>query len=402
MPAPPCPSRRAPVEGGVPWRRRVAAVLTAASFAGFCAWEMTRRAHPYGDLSNGFFTDHFSHMNDARHFPRAGARQWTTPLAKMEPGLTQEERAALPPDVVDCPDGCLFHVDGWSAQKPMQQSWPFLTRFYPPGDLLLFAPMAALYHATPIGTATTNRLLVVLCLFFAHAGIFFILDRIEGPLSALCALLGASALIHWSLEGFYDASIVLPLLLCDAFLAAGLGASAFLAFGVAMLLHFRALYYAPWGLSAAVLVFRARASLPRAEQVKVAVGALCLAVSVTTFALALPGLLGYPLQLNPLFLRTAALDRTALAEGAALGVAAAAVFVWARSPLDAGLVAWLALVLTQVRQNYSWYSMALVPWLCAPAARPAVRIARLAVFAFLAVRIHDDSLWPRWIAQVLL
>jgi hypothetical protein len=376
-------------------------VLTAASFAGFCAWEMTRRVHPYADLSNGFFTDHFSHMNDARHFPRAGVRQWTTPLARMEPRLTPAERAALPPDVVDCPDGCLFHVDGWPAQKPMQQSWPLLTRFYPPGDLLLFAPMAALYHVTPIRTATINRLLVVLCLAFAHAAIFTILDRVEGPLSALSALLGASVLIHWSLEGFYDASIVLPLLLCDAFLAAGLGASAFLAFGVAMLLHFRALYYVPWGLAAAVLVFRARASLRWPEQVKVAVGALCLALSVTTFAVALPGLLGYPLQLNPLFLRTAALDRAALAEGAALAVAAAAVFVWARSPLDAGLVAWLALVLTQVRQNYSWYSMALVPWLCAPAQRPAVRLARLAVFAFLAVRIHNDSLWPRWIAQVL-
>lgn len=386
----------------MPWRRRLAVALTAASFAGFSAWEMTRKVHPFGDLSNGFFTDHFSHMNDARHFPRAGVRQWTTPLAGMERRVTPRERTALPPDIVDCPDGCLFHVDGWPAQKPMQQSWPFLTRFYPPGDLLLFAPMAALYHFTPIRAATIDRLLVVLCLALAHVAIFAILDRVDGPLGAFCALLGASVLIHWSLEGFYDASIVLPLLLCDAFLAAGFGASAFLAFGVAMLLHFRALYYVPWGLAAAVLVFRGRTALQRTDQVKIAVGVLFLAVSVATFALALPGLLDYPMQMNPLFLRTAALDRAALLEGAALAVAAGAVFVWARSPLDAGLVAWLALVLTQVRQNYSWYSMALVPWLGAPARRPAVRLARLAIFAFLAECIHNDSLWPRWIAQVHL
>jgi len=385
----------------VPWRRRLAVALTAASFAGFSAWEMTRKVHPFGDLSNGFFTDHFSHMNDARHFPRAGVRQWTTPLARMERRLTAAERAALPRDVIDCPDGCLFHVDGWPAQKPMEQSWPLLTRFYPPGDLLLFAPMAALYHATPIRTATINRLLVVLCLAFAHAAIFAILDRVDGPLAVLCAVLGASALIHWSLEGFYDASIVVPLLLCDTFLAAGLGASAFLAFGVAMLLHFRALYYVPWGLAAAVLVFHDRGTLRRADLIKIAIGAICLALSVATFALALPGLLDYPMQMNPLFLRTAALDRTTLLEAAGVAVGAGAVFVWARSPLDAGLVAWLALVLTQVRQNYSWYSVALVPWLCAPARKPAIRLARLAVFAFLAVRIHDDSLWPRWIAQVL-
>jgi hypothetical protein len=381
----------------VSWRRRIAAALTAASFTGFAAWEMTRDVHPWGDLSNGFFTDHISHMNDARHFARAGMQNWTTPLARMEPRLTPAERAALPSDIVDCPDGCLFHVDGWPAGKPMQQSWPLLTRFYPPGDLLLFAPMAAVYHFTAIRSSTVDRLLIVLCLAFAHAGIFAILDRVDGALSALCALLGASALVHWSLEGFYDAAIVLPLLLCDAFLAAGLGASALLAFAVAMLLHFRALYYVPWGVAAAVLVLRARTKPGFA---KLALAAVCLCASIATFALCVPGLLAYPMQLNPLLVGTAAADGTALAGAAAVGVAAVGVFLWARSPLDAAIVAWLAIVLTHVRQNYSWYTMALVPWLCAPSRKPAVRLARLAVFAFLAVRIHQDPLWPRWIGQV--
>ena len=91
-------------------------MLTAASFLGLAAWELTREVHPWGDLSNGFFTDHLSHLNDARHFPRAGIQNWTTPLARMEPRLTKAERAALPRDIVDCPDGCLFHVDG--AARP--------------------------------------------------------------------------------------------------------------------------------------------------------------------------------------------------------------------------------------------------------------------------------------------
>src|ERR1700674_3276113 len=115
----------------VPWRRRIAAALAAASFAGLSAWELSRRAHPWGDLTNGFFTDHFSHMNAARLFPRAGVREWTTPLVRMFPRLSPAERAALPPDVVDCSDGCLFRVDGWPLQKPMQQSWPTVVRFYP-------------------------------------------------------------------------------------------------------------------------------------------------------------------------------------------------------------------------------------------------------------------------------
>ncbi|MFL5404380.1 MAG: hypothetical protein ACJ79O_00805 [Myxococcales bacterium] len=375
-------------------QQTIAAVLTVASFVGFAAWEMTRDVHPWADLSSGYFTDHLSHMNDARHFPRAGIRHWTTPLAQMEPRLTKAQRAVLPRDIVDCPDGCLFHVDGWPDQKPMQQSWPLLTRFYPPGDLLLFAPVAALYQFTPIRSSTVNRLLVILCLAFAHAGIFVILDRVDGLVAAVCALLGASALVHWSLEGFYDAAIVVPLLLCDAFLAAGLGASALLAFGLAMLIHFRALYYVPWGVAAAVLVLRGHR---RPEVAKVAVAAVCLCVSVATFGLSLPGLLAYPLQLNPLL---GAADPKALLEAAGVAALAIGVFLWARSPLDAGIVAWLALVLTHVRQNYSWYTMALVPWLCAPSPKPAVRLARLAVFAFLAVRIHQDPLWPHWIGQV--
>src|SRR5256885_9468938 len=137
----------------------------------------------------------------------------------MGPWPTPRGRAPRPPAVWDCPGGGASRGMGGPGPKPMQQSWPTLTRFYPPGDLLLFAPMAALYHVTPIRAATVNRLLVILCLAFAHAAIFAILDRVDGPLGALCALLGTSVLIHWSLEGFYDASIVLPLLLSDAFLA---------------------------------------------------------------------------------------------------------------------------------------------------------------------------------------
>jgi hypothetical protein len=381
-------------------RRRIAAALTAVSLVGFGAWEMTRRVHPYADLSNGFFTDHLSHMNDARHFPRAGIRHWTTPLARMLPRLLPAERARLPPDIVDCPDGCLFRVEGWPPAKPMQQSWPLLTRFYPPGDLVLFAPLAALYHFTGLSASMANRLAIVLCLLCAHAAIYAILVRVEDVLGAVCALLSASILVHWSLEGFYDAAFVLPLVLCASVLAAGRGASALAAFSLAMVLHFRALYYLPWGVVAAVLAYRSRSSLGRPEVLRITGAAILLAISGATFLLALPGLLTYPMQLNPLFVRASPLDAAALFQWGTLLVAAAGVFVWARSPLDACVVAWMALVLSQVRQNYSWYSMALVPWLCAPARKPAVRLARLAVFAFLAVRIHEDSLWPRWIAQV--
>src|SRR6266446_1748868 len=143
----------------LPRTRRALIALCALSWAGWSGWELLRPArNPLMDLS-GWYTDHFSHMNTARIFLRFGTAIWRTPPQQMLPRPTPEVRARLPPDVFQCAD-CLFVAPGW--KKPVLLTWPNVVRPYPPGDMLLTAPIAALYHFTDLSATDANRLLLVL------------------------------------------------------------------------------------------------------------------------------------------------------------------------------------------------------------------------------------------------
>jgi hypothetical protein len=88
---------------------------------------------------------------------------------------------------------------------------------------------------------------------------------------------------------------------------------------------------------------------------------------------------------------------TAFAATVVIGAIAIAAFVAARSPLDIAMLAWIGLVLTQVRQTFAWYPVAVVPWLVSvprlgrPAMAPLVLQARVLVFLFLTLYIHVDD-----------
>ena len=80
--------------------RRKALLLTLVSLLGWSLWNGFRKyEHPWGDLSKGRFTDHFSHMNAARLFPRMRLDIWRVPIANKFRQLTSEELDAAPSDV---------------------------------------------------------------------------------------------------------------------------------------------------------------------------------------------------------------------------------------------------------------------------------------------------------------
>ena len=58
-----------------------ALMLTLASLVFWSLWNAERKFdHPWGDMSAGTFTDHLSHMNAARLFPRVGCDLWRVPI----------------------------------------------------------------------------------------------------------------------------------------------------------------------------------------------------------------------------------------------------------------------------------------------------------------------------------
>ena len=71
---------------------RKALIVTLISLSVWLTWSAVRRVgHPWADLSNGVYTDHFSHMNTARVFPRVGRDLWRKPIAEQFRTLTDEE-----------------------------------------------------------------------------------------------------------------------------------------------------------------------------------------------------------------------------------------------------------------------------------------------------------------------
>ena len=383
--------------------RRLTVCLIVASFAGLSSWELLRApVNPLMDWS-GKYTDHFSHMNAARLFLRFGPEIWRKPLTHLLPRPTAQQSAALPDDTRICRD-CSFIAPGW--QKPVLQSWPQVVRFYPPGDLLLTAPVAALYHFTPLSITWANRLLLVLFLAAAHVGLFFLVDGLLASsemraVALLPAFLGVNAVIHWTLEGFYDAAIIAPLLLSWRLLRERRWLAALVAFSLAAFLHFRAIYYLPWAIAAAVPLVRERqwrAWTSRQWGAAAAAAAMCVA-SLYAFILVLPGLLRFSDSPSPLALfGVRGANWGVIGLGALVGALAVAVFVRARSWMDVASVGWLAVVLMSVRQSYAWYPVAVVPWLVSPPrvdlGAPPSRLmdARVLVFLFLALVVHPD--WP--------
>jgi hypothetical protein len=248
--------------GGLRRRRALAVVLV--SFAGWACWYVAHRnAHPFGDLSRGSFTDHFSHMNAARLFARVGADIWRRPIGEQGRPLSVGEASQLPADLRPYANEAEMRwIEGWPASKPFFSSWVGFPRFYPPGDLLLVAPLSAAYHFTSLSFSAVNRLLILYFLLLAHVSLYFALRNFSLGRDAWLGPIGLffvyTELIHWSLEGFYDVAMVGPLVLCAGFLVAKRGLAALLAYCAAAFIHFRALIFAPFAAYAVYLIFQER------------------------------------------------------------------------------------------------------------------------------------------------
>jgi hypothetical protein len=284
----------------------------------------------------------------------------------------------------------------------MIASWSFNPRFYPPGDAVLFAPVALLYHFTSLSFARANLLALCLLLVYAHVSLYLLLRATDGePLRALTLLVVYFPLIHWTLEGFYDGALLAPLVACALLIRRRRGIEALLAFCVAAAIHFRAFFYAPWAMAAAILVVRQRQwrSWGAPEW---AMAAGCGALSVATlvpFAILKEALgsLGYTNLAALQQMRPEALVLAAIA-----GVAAI-LLLRARAWLELAMLLWITAMLFSLHQAEQWHAVVLLAWLCAPAAGSDLLLAVQARLWFVlgatAVVFRDWPI-PSWLARL--
>jgi hypothetical protein len=378
--------------------RKRALIATAISLVCFLAWNQFRTfKHPWGDLSSGNYTDHFSHMNAARAFPRVGLDIWRKPAVELTRPATPQEEAAWPADVHPGGKwtGGTYVMEGWPADKPWVTSWGKIPRLYPPGDMLLVAPVALAYHFSGLSLTEANRWLFALLLLYAHLGIFLILESLllstprSSPLLYPLGLTTCVLMVVWSLQGFYDAAAIAPLLLCARYLQQRRGLAALVAFTVAAFIHFRSFFLAPWAVYAVWIFVRDGQwrGLRARDFFAAGAGGLCAFASLGVFALVSPVLAKQQIN-NSLNLTVP--HAAALLAFAAVVAVATFLLSRARAWIDLAVLGWLTLMMFFVKEAHEWHIVIPLAWVVAPveSSRPGlVRTARMLVIAYLAVRV---------------
>lgn len=381
--------------------------LTLASLVFWTGWNVLREdCHPFADLSCGFYTDHFSHMNLTRVFPHAGLDIYRVPRGELFPSLSEEEKAALPDDLEQSV-GSVYGVEGWPADKPFATTWIDIPSFYPPGDLVLFAPPALLYHHTGISWSAINLVLIEMMIVGAHLTLYLALVAgarfREGSWIGVFGLyVTYSLLVHWALEGFYDSLWVAPLVLTGVFLAQRRGLAAVVTISVALFLHFRAYFYVPWALYALYVLWRDGRwkSWSIGRQVAFGVAGALGVSSLYVFWITRSAMAGHRLtnDLNP---DSPEFNLAGVAVLVLVAAALAVPLIRGRAWLDLAMVGWTALVGVFLPEVNQWDAVAFVPWLVAPTAvgRADARLgdARTAAAILLPVTIFGLSLDPAWV-----
>jgi hypothetical protein len=373
------------------------------------------KKHPFGDLSNGNYTDHLSNMNCARVFPRVGIDLWRKPVSEMFPELTPEERARLPDDVWAgaSETGGIYKVPGWPEKKPLATSWSHQPRLYPPGEILLFAPISLIYHYTPLPAWWANRCALFICVLAAHAAFYLLLaayltggNGCQAP-SLIALFIVYSISINWSLQGFYDMAAVVPLLLCGKYTLESRRVDALLAYSASVAIHYRAFIFAPISLWAIFGILRNREWINwnRAEWFKIAVALGLTAASLSTFVIVWPVISRGPIN-NPVNLWAASGQNSLLSVNVVVFAAAMLAFAWRRDFFDCVILMAFALYLVSVRDVRPWHILVPLAWVGLPVLVPGgsepryfafVRDVRLVVLLLASTTVFENPLltWLR-------
>ncbi|MHB8511817.1 MAG: hypothetical protein ACYDCC_06505 [Actinomycetota bacterium] len=397
--------------------RHRALVITVFSFLAWGSILLTHEpAHPFGDLSHGGFTDHFSHMNTARLFTHAGINIWRKPLQDSGIALTQAQRAALPKDIAQSTNQIdVLAVPGWPIDKPFISSWSSRPRFHPAGDMVITAPIALAYSYSKLSFTWANRLLILLFLLYVHISIFFLFrGGIEitalNPTGLIVIVAVYLEIIHWALEGFYEGLVLAPLIVCGRYLQQRKALPAIFAFMIAANLHFRSYFFLPMLAYALLILIREEQwrSWKKGEYVLAAGTGILAFTSFGVFGLLWPWLKGIP-NSNAVNI-TAHIPHGPAATLIIVGTIIAALLLYSGARFDALLVAWFCIMMLFLREAFRWDVLTLLAWLAIPIISSKtksvllIRDLRIIAIIFFAVFVfHNSSLLaPTWLPRVVL
>lgn len=393
---------RAGEKGSGAGRPRIA-IAVALSLLGWTIYLVNQpRPHSGSDLSRGWYSDHYSHMNACRAFLFGGVNIWKDPLAAKLRAPTAEERALAPVEVRGSNE--VYILPSSSPAKPVFTSWSRLPRPYPPGDCVAVLPAALAFEWLDAPFPVITRFLIWLFLLYAHLGIaaFWWAASIASPPRIVAGVIVYFEAIHWALEGFYDVAALVPLALFFLFLAQRRWLAALLAYCVAAFFHFRAFFFGPLVLFVAAELIRSRAwkGWRGREWSAVGVAAVLGGLSLWTFVLTSGALAAFPLD-NPVASSAPWQAKVGLFAVVSLGTG---VFLFSRAYADALVTLWVAVMAINLRQAFAWHALLLLPWLLMP--NPSADTSRwslaesvrLVVVIGIAAIVFRNTMVPSWLA----
>ena len=301
-------------------------------------------ASPGGDLSH-HYTDHLRHMAESQALVERGFVIYRQPYGEAARGL------------FPCPEH--------------EGLFPERTAPYPPLGLLLHWPLGWLERAGFLAPATAHRLMTLLWLAVAlAAGVLgLILLRPHGRWAlAGGALLLWPGLVGSGANGFFDVAYVLAGTMALLALRGEKPGTAVVLLGVCAAVHFRALVFAPVGLWALLVAWRAG----RGRALVSGVVAVGLVLTAAASAAALSGTLETIPADNPVHVSHLLRGKSSPPAFILLALGVFGYLLRHRSPWAALCVLSGALVALMDRSHGYWHVLPLVvPALVLAAERPA-------------------------------
>jgi hypothetical protein len=341
----------------------------AASLLACCAVAIHIRA-PCASLPG--FSDHFSHFGHAELFLRYGFEIYRKPESAFCSQRVSPDDLEFPRDSECDPS--------YTCQLPHARTlcinWQQYPVPYPPGLIVYSLPQALLYQYGRMSFHSVNAMTMIEYLAAAHVLFWVLLGGVfqAGPVERLARAraspstswlrLGLFSVVYlevlrWTFAGFYDALPVACVLLGAHLLSLRRPADALLALSASLFLHYRAVWYAPLAVVAAVRAARQRA---RGTGWKAALALTLVAPAAYGLYLLYPALPTWP-DTNPVLWKSGALLRPATWSLLVPAVIAAAPLVRERSFILLAVMVCQLWIVMHAPQLLPWHSMFLLPML---------------------------------------
>ncbi len=270
-------------------------------------------------------------------------------------------------------------LPGHPSLRPLCVNWQQFPQPYPPGLLLYSLPEALLYAHTGISFSSLCLVSLLKYLVAAHLLVWLLWRMLFAPpreddlpggaeweplnpwlRAGLFGLLYL-ATIGWALDGFYDPLSVFFVFLGVWLLLRRRGLASLLALSASLLLHYRALWYAP------LFLLAARRAVANREwrdgwraAAKLAVAAAFVALAAAGFLLIRPWLARFP-QVNPIFYPKLGVRQPASWNLGVPLLIAFAYLAWGRCWTLLSVLSWQIFTILQTPQTMTWHALFLLP-----------------------------------------